>query len=340
MATLHKIGHDQGQINLVVVPDGMTIDDDQNDLGLLWDCRLWDCMSNVMPSCLEELIGKIKESGDDEVAYVIADGMMRWGPEVAVKIGIRRATFWPAAAVLLASVMNIPDLIEAGSIDPSGFPTKEENVHPSPMNTSLFGWLFMGDRDSQQTIFKQIHRCCQSMKVAPHLIRNSFHEIERPTFDLCPHILPIVPLHGRSDGHRTPAASPGWIDNPHPQSSTLRLEASRSSVLTSSKSWLMGLNFVAEPSFGWLGQDTTDGSTPPYPDGFLERVADRGLVVGWSPQQNVLAHPSVACFITHCGWNSTMEGLANGVPMLCWPYFADQFLNQVHIFLCLEGWIY
>ena len=115
MATLHKIGHDQGQINLVVVPDGMTIDDDQNDLVLLWDC-----MSNVMPSCWEELIGKIKESGDDEVAYVIADGMMRWGPEVAVKIGIRRATFWPAAAVLLASVMNIPDLIEAGSIDPNG----------------------------------------------------------------------------------------------------------------------------------------------------------------------------------------------------------------------------
>ncbi|KAJ8643849.1 hypothetical protein MRB53_005597 [Persea americana] len=115
MATLHKIGHDQGQINLVVVPDGMTTDDDQNDLVLLWDC-----MSNVMPSCLEELIGKIKESGDDEIAYVITDGMIRWGLEVAVKMGIRRATFWPAAAVLLASVMNVPDLIEAGSIDPNG----------------------------------------------------------------------------------------------------------------------------------------------------------------------------------------------------------------------------
>ncbi|XXG46650.1 hypothetical protein AAC387_Pa02g1441 [Persea americana] len=75
----------------------------------------------------------------------------------------------------------------------------------------------------------------------------------------------------------------------------------------------------------------TDGSTQPYPDAFLERVADRGLVVSWTPLQNVLAHPSVACFITHCGWNSTMEALANGVPMLCWPYFADQYFNQIYI---------
>ncbi|KAI3717013.1 hypothetical protein L1987_68310 [Smallanthus sonchifolius] len=45
----------------------------------------------------------------------------------------------------------------------------------------------------------------------------------------------------------------------------------------------------------------------------------------------VLAHPSIACFMSHCGWNSTLEGVTNGVPFLCWPYFADQFYNETYI---------
>lgn len=74
-----------------------------------------------------------------------------------------------------------------------------------------------------------------------------------------------------------------------------------------------------------------DGSTGAYPDGFPARVAGRGKVVSWAPQQKVLAHPSIACFMTHCGWNSTMEGVVNGVPFLCWPYFVDQFFNRMYV---------
>ncbi|KAL9451031.1 hypothetical protein AB3S75_012725 [Citrus x aurantiifolia] len=54
-------------------------------------------------------------------------------------------------------------------------------------------------------------------------------------------------------------------------------------------------------------------------------------MIGWAPQQKVLNHPSIACFLSHCGWNSTMEGVSNGIPFLCWPYFAEQFLNEKYI---------
>eukprot|EP01018_Ginkgo_biloba_P036061 Gb_05350 [translate_table: standard] len=74
-----------------------------------------------------------------------------------------------------------------------------------------------------------------------------------------------------------------------------------------------------------------DGKTVALPSGFTERIKDRGCLVSWAPQLSVLSHPSVACFITHCGWNSTLESISMGVPMICWPYFADQFLNRTYI---------
>lgn len=76
---------------------------------------------------------------------------------------------------------------------------------------------------------------------------------------------------------------------------------------------------------------------PPEPDldlllpkGFLDRTKDRGLVVkSWAPQVVVLNHGSVGGFVTHCGWNSALEGVCAGVPMVAWPLYAEQRFNRV-----------
>nr|CAB3467311.1 unnamed protein product [Digitaria exilis] len=66
------------------------------------------------------------------------------------------------------------------------------------------------------------------------------------------------------------------------------------------------------------------------PEGFLERINGCGLVVKeWAPQVEVLRHKAIGAFVTHCGWNSVQEAIMAGVPMLCWPLYAEQKMNKV-----------
>ncbi|XP_062231952.1 anthocyanidin 5,3-O-glucosyltransferase-like [Phragmites australis] len=68
------------------------------------------------------------------------------------------------------------------------------------------------------------------------------------------------------------------------------------------------------------------------PAGFLERTRDRGMVVkNWVPQAEVVQHEAVGAFVTHCGWNSTLEAIMSGLPMICWPLYAEQRLNKIFL---------
>jgi UDP:flavonoid glycosyltransferase YjiC (YdhE family) len=67
------------------------------------------------------------------------------------------------------------------------------------------------------------------------------------------------------------------------------------------------------------------------PEGFMDRVEGRGNIVEWAPQEEVLKHKSVGLYITHCGWNSTMEAIQYVKPLLCYPISGDQFINCSYI---------
>jgi hypothetical protein len=68
------------------------------------------------------------------------------------------------------------------------------------------------------------------------------------------------------------------------------------------------------------------------PEGFLDRTKERGLVLkSWAPQVAVLNHPSVGGFVSHCGWNSVLEAVCAGVPLVAWPLYAEQRVNRIFL---------
>ncbi|OEL23227.1 7-deoxyloganetin glucosyltransferase, partial [Dichanthelium oligosanthes] len=73
---------------------------------------------------------------------------------------------------------------------------------------------------------------------------------------------------------------------------------------------------------------TAADATAVLPSGFLTETEGRGCVTSWCPQEAVLRHEAVGAFMTHCGWNSMLESIYAGVPMLCWPFAADQQTNS------------
>ncbi|KAM7502410.1 hypothetical protein LguiB_001314 [Lonicera macranthoides] len=80
--------------------------------------------------------------------------------------------------------------------------------------------------------------------------------------------------------------------------------------------------------FLWVVRASEQVKLPKY---FVEETLEKGLVVPWCPQVEVLAHEAIGCFVTHCGWNSTLEALSLGVPMIAMPRWTDQTTNSKYI---------
>ncbi|KAJ7968237.1 Glycosyltransferase [Quillaja saponaria] len=97
--------------------------------------------------------------------------------------------------------------------------------------------------------------------------------------------------------------------------------------LTNSLTFAWGLANSKKPFLWVIRPYLVDGGSEILSSEFVNEIKDRGLIVSWCPQEQVLSHPSIGGFLTHCGWNSMLESFSAGVPIICWPFFSDQPTN-------------
>ncbi|KAL7001465.1 hypothetical protein U1Q18_002617 [Sarracenia purpurea var. burkii] len=143
--------------------------------------------------------------------------------------------------------------------------------------------------------------------------------------------------HGGRESGISPQKCLEWL-NSQPQSSVLYISFGSQNTINASQ--MMELAKGLENSgklFIWVvrppvGFDLKGKFRAEWlPDGFEERTtkSKRGLLVrSWAPQLEILRHRSTAAFLSHCGWNSVMESLSQGVPMIGWPLAAEQAYNS------------
>ena len=146
-----------------------------------------------------------------------------------------------------------------------------------------------------------------------------------PVYAVGPLIRPVKPSGSKSE-------LLDWLDD-QPVESVVYISFGSAGVLSAQQitelAW--GLE-LSQQRFIWVlrppSKDKGSNALDYLPDGFLERTQNLGLVVTqWAPQSEILGHISIGGFLSHCGWNSSLESILNGVPMIAWPLYAEQKMN-------------
>ncbi|GMI98451.1 UDP-GLUCOSE-DEPENDENT GLUCOSYLTRANSFERASE 72 B1 [Hibiscus trionum] len=205
-------------------------------------------------------------------------------------------------------------------------------------------------QDRKNDAYKWVLHHAKRYRLAEGIMVNSFVDLEGGALKALqekepgkPPVYPVGPLvnvepSDKADG----SGCLKWLDD-QPHGSVLFVSFGSGGTLSSDQlnELAMGLE-MSEQRFLWVVRSPNDkvanatffsaeSQKDPFdflPKGFLERTKGRGLVVpSWAPQAQVLSHGSTGGFLTHCGWNSTLESVVSGVPLIAWPLYAEQKMN-------------
>jgi len=209
---------------------------------------------------------------------------------------------------------------------------------------------FIRTTDPNDTMLTIIIKQCElDSPAADGILLNTFDDLERRSLDAIrarlpntftvgpfgpevspPSYLPVLPSLTSSlwkDDDRCAAWLDGHADE---EGSVVYVNFGSITVVTGEQmdEFAWGLAAAGCPFLWVVRPDTVrDAGGWELPEGFAEAVAGRGLTVGWCDQEAVLEHRATGGFLSHCGWNSTLESLRAGVPLLCWPFFSEQVTN-------------
>lgn len=265
----------------------------------------------------------------EPIGCLILEPMWDFAGTVADEFNLPRMAFRPGGLLAFLVYESLPLLREKGCFSVQDTRLDEPVVEIPPLKVKD---LPTGQHELLAKLGKETRSYSQGF------ICNTFKELEGSILDrVCEKlhnipVFPIGPLHKHSPAGCMIAPDPScmsWLDT---QTSNSVLYVSFGSLAAISKELFLeiawGLVNSKQPFLWVVRPKMVNGSENLFPQEFLEVVAaGKGHIVTWAPQEQVLAHSAVGGFWTHCGWNSTMESICEGVLMICLPLFADQTMN-------------
>ncbi|CAL4969994.1 unnamed protein product [Urochloa decumbens] len=311
---------------------------------------------------LRDLIVRLNGTpGVPPVTCVVPTGLMNFALGVARDLGIPSMVFWCAGAASLQAHMSMPELRKRGYV-----PLKDKSFLTNGyLDKTIIDWIpgvppiSLGDissfvrttdPDDFGLAFSNLPSNCTN---AGALILNTFEDLDTDVLAALrseyTHVYTVGPLGSLLQHSDVASVLDGnsadnllttglslwkqddecltWLDTQAP-GSVVYANFGSHTVMTPEQvaEFAWGLADSGRPFF-WSIRDDAVRSRGLPPAFVAETAAGRSRVTAWCTQEQVLRHPAVGCFVTHCGWNSMCESLAAGVPMVCWPGFADQYTN-------------
>ncbi|XP_054789709.1 7-deoxyloganetin glucosyltransferase-like [Prosopis cineraria] len=339
-----------------MIPDGLppSETDTTQDIPALVDSTRNHCYAPF-----KELMGKLLDSSPP-VSCIIADANMSFAEKVGNEFGIPEIRFWTASACGLLGYLQYDELVQRGIL-----PFKDESFANDVTSDTALDWV-TGMENIQVKYLPNFTRLTSSLHnslldfkasiskdciTSSSIIINTFQELESEALKVImtknPNVYNIGPLHLLSRNHfiqekKNEFKSCGsslrqgdtkcvhWLDQWKP-CSVIYVNYGSIATMTEQnlKEFAWGLADSKHPFLWIVRSDLVKGKTKTsnLPKEFLDEINDRGYITSWCPQEQVLAHPSIGVFLTHCGWNSTLESICQGVPMICWPSFGEQPTN-------------
>ncbi|KAJ9559337.1 hypothetical protein OSB04_013951 [Centaurea solstitialis] len=275
---------------------------------------------------------------------IISDGGFPWTLDLAKKYDIPRLVFYGPGcfAFLCIHIVTSTDILDEVESNSEYFvlPGLPDRIEVTKPQASTWG---RGDTKETTEMFDRMQ---EAEKASFGIVVNSFEELEPEYVEAfskakgkkvwcvgpvstCNKSVEDVADRGNTsaiNGHDCTK----WLDEMEPRSVVYVCLGSLNEASTEQAIELgLGLESSNTPFIWCVRRKTDDFEKWMLEEGYEERIKGRGMIVrGWAPQILILSHPAIGGFVTHCGWNSTLEGISAGIPLVTWPHFADQFLNE------------
>ncbi|EAY92523.1 hypothetical protein OsI_14262 [Oryza sativa Indica Group] len=267
--------------------------------------------------------------------------------DVAAELAIPAYFFFPSGASALAALLHLPYYYpDVPSFREMGMALVRLPGMPPLRAVDMVTTVQDKESDATKVRLYQFKR----MAEAKGVLVNSFDRLEPKALNalaagVCvpdkptPRVYcigPLVDAAAGKNGERHPCLA--WLDAQPRQSVVFLCFGSKGAFPAAQlKDIARGLESSGHRFLWAVRSPPEEQSTSPEPDlerllpaGFLERTKHRGMVVkNWAPQAEVVRHEAAGAFVTHCGWNSTLEAIMSALPMICWPLYAEQAMNRV-----------